>query len=234
MVSGSRSIQRLGDSNMTHPVFATGRIMEPDMWNRWPVMCVSDLEMVGYATRRVAKAFADAQHWQMIEKYWNTTMQQNNIWSIALDARTNEILQEVCWSNGPCRILQSRTGTRFKHKSTKLNHIPFIPHGTILQSNMVSTALNSTLSVWNSLIPFWQTISIFFLWQSVWKVVYAFQIQCRECRKLPMNGQRPLCFLAEAIPGFIQIKFYHRENNRGKYADGFYNSMIDNKDSHIP
>jgi len=27
----------------------------------------------------------------------------------------------------------------------------------------VSTALNVPLSVWNSLIPFWQTISIFFL-----------------------------------------------------------------------
>jgi hypothetical protein len=27
---------------------------------------------------------------------------------------------------------------------------------------------------------------------------------------------------------------YHWANNRGKYADGFYNSMIDNKDCHIP
>jgi hypothetical protein len=30
------------------------------------------------------------------------------------------------------------------------------------------------------------------------------------------------------------MKFYHQANNRGKYADGFYNSMIDDKDSHIP
>jgi len=99
---------------------------------------------------------------------------------------------------------------------------------------MISTALNLPQSVWNSLIPFWQTISIFFLWQSVWKVVYAVQIQCRESRKLPTNGQRPLYFLAEAIPGFIHIKFCHQANNCGKYADGFYNSMINDKDGHIP
>jgi hypothetical protein len=49
-----------------------------------------------------------------------------------------------------------------------------------------------------------------------------------------MNGQRPLYFLAEAIPRFIYIKVYYRANNRGKYADGFYNSMIDDKDGHIP
>jgi hypothetical protein len=36
------------------------------------------------------------------------------------------------------------------------------------------------------------------------------------------------------MPGCIYIRFYHRANNRGKYADGFYNSMIDNKDGHIP
>jgi len=39
---------------------------------------------------------------------------------------------------------------------------------------------------------------------------------------------------AGAILGCIYIKFYHRANNRGKYADGSYNSMVDNKDSHIP
>jgi len=33
---------------------------------------------------------------------------------------------------------------------------------------------------------------------------------------------------------FIYTKFYHWANNRGKYAYGFYNSMIDNKDGHIP
>jgi hypothetical protein len=68
----------------------------------------------------------------------------------------------------------------------------------------------------------------------MWKVVYAAQIQCRESRKLLTNGQRPLYFLSEAIPQFIYITFYHRANNRGKYADGFYNSMINDKDGHIP
>jgi hypothetical protein len=38
----------------------------------------------------------------------------------------------------------------------------------------------------------------------------------------------------QAIPGFIYIKFYHQANNRRKYADGIYNSMIDDKDGHIP
>jgi hypothetical protein len=99
---------------------------------------------------------------------------------------------------------------------------------------MISTALNPPQSISNSLIPFWQTISIVFLSQSVWKVVYTVQIQRRESRKLLTNGKRALYFLAEAIPWCIYIKFYHRANNRGKYADGFYNSMIDDKDGHIP
>jgi len=99
---------------------------------------------------------------------------------------------------------------------------------------MISTGLNPPQSIWNSLIPFRQTISLFFKLQSVWKVVYAVHIQRRESRKLLTNGYRPLYFLAEAIPQFIYIKSYHRANNRSKYADGFYNSMIDDKDSHIP
>jgi hypothetical protein len=99
---------------------------------------------------------------------------------------------------------------------------------------MISTALNPTQSLWNSLIPFWQILSTCFLWQSVWKVVYAVQIQRRECQDLLMNGQRPLYFLAEAILRFSYIKFYHRANNCGEYADGLHNSMIDNKDGHIP
>jgi hypothetical protein len=40
--------------------------------------------------------------------------------------------------------------------------------------------------------------------------------------------------LAEAIPRFIYIKFYHLANNRSQYGDGFYNPMIDDKDGHIP
>jgi hypothetical protein len=32
----------------------------------------------------------------------------------------------------------------------------------------------------------------------------------------------------------IDINFYHLANKHGKYANGFYNSMIDDKDGHIP
>jgi hypothetical protein len=49
-----------------------------------------------------------------------------------------------------------------------------------------------------------------------------------------MNGQCPLYFLAEGIPQFIYIKFYHWANNHGKCADEFYDFMIDDKDGHIP
>ena len=96
MVSGSRSIHRFGHSDMTRLVFATGRLLELYMWNRRTFMSASDLETVSYATRRVAKALAEAPHWQIIETYWNTAMQKNNIWSIAFEARTKEILKEVC------------------------------------------------------------------------------------------------------------------------------------------
>ena len=55
-----------------------------------------------------------------------------------------------------------------------------------------------------------------------------------QSRKLLTNEQHPLYFLAEAIPRFIYVKFYHRANNCGKSADGFYNSMINDKDIYIP
>jgi len=54
-------------------------------------MSACDLEMISYATPHVAKTVPKAPHWQIMEKYWNTTMQQNNIWSIALEACTKEI-----------------------------------------------------------------------------------------------------------------------------------------------
>jgi len=66
------------------------------MWNRQPCMSASDLEMVSYATRCVAKALAEVPHSQIIETYWNTAMQQNNIWSIPFEARSKEILKEAC------------------------------------------------------------------------------------------------------------------------------------------
>jgi len=59
-------------------------------------MSASDLEMVCYAMRLIVKASAEAPHWQIIETYWNTAMQQNNISSKAFEARTKEILKEVC------------------------------------------------------------------------------------------------------------------------------------------
>jgi hypothetical protein len=81
---------------MTRLVFATGRLLELYMWNRQPFMSASDLETVCFAMRRVSKALAEASHWQIIGTYWNTAMQQNNIWSIAFEACTKEILKEVC------------------------------------------------------------------------------------------------------------------------------------------
>jgi hypothetical protein len=179
MVSGSRCIHRFGHSDMTRLVFAPGRLLELYMWNRRPFMSTSDLEMVSYATRRVVKAFAGGPHWHIIETYWNMAMQQNNIWSIAFEARTNEILEVVCGINGLRWILHTQTGTRFKHKSIRLNPILFNQQGTTLQSFMISTGLNPLQRIWNSFIPFWQTISIFFLSKSVWKVVYVIQIQHR-------------------------------------------------------
>jgi len=66
------------------------------MWNRLLIMSASDLETVSYATQHISKALAEAPQWQIIQTYWNTAMQQNNIWSIAFEARTKEILTEVC------------------------------------------------------------------------------------------------------------------------------------------
>jgi hypothetical protein len=80
---------------MMRLVFATGRLLELYMWNRRLFMRASDFETVSYATRCVAKALAEAPYWQIIETYWNTAMQQNNIWSIAFEACTKEILKEV-------------------------------------------------------------------------------------------------------------------------------------------
>jgi len=66
------------------------------MLNREAFMRASNLEIVSYAMRCVAKALAEGPHWQILEKYWNTTIQQNNIWSIAFEGCTKEILKEVC------------------------------------------------------------------------------------------------------------------------------------------
>jgi len=130
MVSGSRSSHPLGHSDMMHHVYATGRLLDLYMWNRRLFMSAYDLDTVSYATQRVSKALAEAPHWQILEMYWNTAMQQNNIWSIAFEARTKEILKEVCWSNAPHWILHAQTGTRFEHKLIRLNPILFNQQGT--------------------------------------------------------------------------------------------------------
>jgi len=91
VVSSSHSIHRCGHSDMAHLVFAMGRLLELYMWNRQPFMSASNLKMVSYATQRIVKALPEVPHWHIIEKYWNTAMQQNNIWSIAFEARTKEI-----------------------------------------------------------------------------------------------------------------------------------------------
>jgi len=49
-VSGNLSIHRFGYSDMMHYVFATGRLLELHMWNKWPFMGVCDVEMGRYAT----------------------------------------------------------------------------------------------------------------------------------------------------------------------------------------
>jgi hypothetical protein len=66
------------------------------MWDRRPFMSASHMETVSYATRRVSKALAEGPHWQRIDTYWNTAMEENNIWSIAFEARRMEILTEEC------------------------------------------------------------------------------------------------------------------------------------------
>jgi len=61
-------------------------------------MSAIDLEMVTHGMGRLQKALAEAPHWQIIETYWNTAMQQNIIWSIAFEAHTMEILKEYAES----------------------------------------------------------------------------------------------------------------------------------------
>jgi len=100
VVSGSRSINWFGHWDRTRLQFATGRLLELYMWSRPLSMRASNFEMVCYAMWRIAKALTEAPRWQMIEKYWNTAMEQDNVWSIAFEACTTGILKEVWWSNG--------------------------------------------------------------------------------------------------------------------------------------
>jgi hypothetical protein len=74
-------------------------------------------------------------------------MQQNHIWSIAFEARTKEILKEVSLINDPRWMLHAQTGTRFAHKSIRLNPILINQDPTTLQNIMIFTALNQPQSV---------------------------------------------------------------------------------------
>jgi len=64
------------------------------MWNRRPFMIASDIKIVIYAMQHIAEALAEAPHWQIIQTYWNTNMQEINISSIAFEACTKENLKE--------------------------------------------------------------------------------------------------------------------------------------------
>jgi hypothetical protein len=163
MVSGYCSIYEFCHSDITCHVFATGILLELYMWNRWPLMSACNMETVSYATWCVAQVLAEASYQQMTVMYWNTSMQQNNIWSIAFVTCTKKMLKEVCWSNSPYWIIHTQTGKWLEHKSIRLSPICFNRHGRPLQSFKISTALNLMQSICNSFIPFWQTIIFFFL-----------------------------------------------------------------------
>ena len=77
-------------------------------------------------------------------------------------------------------------------------------------------------------------MNICFLSDSVWEGVYLAQIQRSESRKLLANAQRPFYLLAETIRRYVYIILYHWANNRSKYVDACYISMINDKDGHIP
>jgi len=154
MVSSIRSIPQFIELDIMHLVCVMGKILELYLWNRGPFISPSYLGMVSYATRWVAKPFAEAQHSPIMETYWNTPLQPNNMWCIAFDAGTKEIRIRVCCSNSPRWILHTQTGTRFEHKSIRLNPIVFNQQVMTLPIIMISTALNPLQSIWNSLIPF--------------------------------------------------------------------------------
>lgn len=95
MGASSRSIHLFGHRDMTHPVLAMGRLQELYMWDRQPLMGAGDCEMVSYAMRCGSEALAETPHCQTIDTYWNMTMQQYNIRSIACEVGTMEILNAV-------------------------------------------------------------------------------------------------------------------------------------------
>jgi len=63
--------------------------------NRGLFISAINLEIVRYAMQRIAKALCKAPHWQILERYWMTTMQQNITLYITLEEWTREILKEL-------------------------------------------------------------------------------------------------------------------------------------------
>jgi len=82
-------------TDITWLVLTSGRLLVLYMLYRHPPMSASDLAMVSYATQSVATSSAEAPHWQIIEKYRNTAMQQDNNWSIAFEGTHNADLQRA-------------------------------------------------------------------------------------------------------------------------------------------
>jgi hypothetical protein len=72
-------------------VFATSSLLELYKWYAMPPLGASDSEIISHTMRHVAEASAEFLHWQIIVTYWNTSIQQNNIWSIAFEALIKEI-----------------------------------------------------------------------------------------------------------------------------------------------
>jgi hypothetical protein len=69
VVSSSCSIHLICHSDLTHLVFAIGRLRKLYMWNIQQYMSLSDFEMVSFATQHFAIALAESSHWQIIETY---------------------------------------------------------------------------------------------------------------------------------------------------------------------
>jgi len=234
MVAGSRTVNLLNSSEVACLVFRIRRLLECDMLITGLWIGASDLKQICYAMRHVAKWLTETPYWQIIEKYWNTTIQQNNIWSIAFVAQTKEIMIEVWQRNGPYWLFHNETGTRPEHSSMPYITSQFNLKWVTYQNCVRSTALTLMQTIWNSLIAFQEVLSTLCLLLSVWMVVYVVQIQPKDCQQWVTNGQHPLDCVAEAIRGIISTKYYHLVNDHGRYTEGFYSSMTLVMDDHIP
>jgi hypothetical protein len=132
VMADSCGIHRFGHLEMTCHECSKVGLLECYMWNRQPFKTARNLGMISFATWCVAKASAESPHWQITEKYMNTFMQQNNIWSITYEAWKKEILKKVYWCNSQHWLVYTQTSTRFKHMSIWIYLILFNQHGTPL------------------------------------------------------------------------------------------------------